>query len=55
MATLAEQGCRLLERNGEFFWVHPAEVPSYVGATDTTDMDDEEFEAYVVSLSARTA
>lgn len=49
------KGFRFLEHNGVFFWVHPAEVPTYVadGATDTTDMDDAAFEAYVASVSAR--
>lgn len=47
--TLAADGFRFLERNGVFAWVHPAEAFGYLeaGAVDTTDMDDETFEAYV--------
>lgn len=55
MGNLKEQGFRLLankERNA-VEWVHPAEVgfPEYQGFTDCTDMDDAEFDAFILPKS----
>ena len=45
--TLREQGFRYIKRGAEFMWVHPADLQA--GDTDCTDMNDEEFAAFVAS------
>lgn len=50
MSNLRDAGFRYVYRcSGDFTWVHPAEVLS--SDVDCTDMDDEEFERFVVSVS----
>jgi hypothetical protein len=48
--TLQEQGFRFICRDGACNWMHPAEVqPNDV---DCTDMDEDEFEAFVFGISS---
>lgn len=48
--TLAQQGFRFIARQGAFKWIHPADVqPTDV---DCSDMNDDEFAAFVAALSA---
>lgn len=50
--TLRAQGFRLLAKREteQAEWIHPAEAPARIatGWTDCTDMDDEEFAAFVL-------
>jgi hypothetical protein len=45
--TLKDEGFRFICRNGSFDWRHPLEVQS--GDVDCTDMDDAEFEMFVMA------
>lgn len=53
--TLREQGYRFLVDPAltplPFKWVHPAEVAQMIAAgwVDTTDMDDDEYDAFIDS------
>ena len=46
--TLPEQGFRFVNRQGAFKWVHPLEVQA--SDVDCSDMNDEQFAAYVATL-----
>ncbi len=45
--TLREQGFRYIKRGEEFMWVHPADLQA--SDVDCTDMNDDEFAAFVAS------
>lgn len=47
--TLKDQGFRFVKRGDQFDWVHPLEMlPT---DHDCTDMDDAEFEAFVLATA----
>lgn len=48
--TLQAQGYRFTFRAGVYTWTHAAEVTG--GHIDCTDMDDQQFEAFVLSVGA---
>jgi len=49
-ATLRDAGQRFVYRGGRYLWAHPASVEA--GDIDLTEMDDNQFEAFVRSRTA---
>lgn len=46
---LRAEGFRYVYQDGQFVWRHPLEVKP--GAVDCSDMDDDEFTAFVIDHS----